>query len=239
MSFEGLRKEFPPEQIGKLPAVYRDGKLKRPALDYVGHAAVTDRLNQEAPNWTYTIDHTFTHDESVYLRGTMTIDGISRVEFGAGDDPKKAISDFIKRGAMRFGVALDLWSKEELLGSGGAVAEMGKDGAASSEQSSPPPSSKTGTTVGPAGGGDSRGAVATDPVGHAGYDGIAKPPPDLPLENRRMAAGKYKGYWYSLMAKKEAAHFLNADDEELGGDFHALAVEWVKLENPEAAELIK
>jgi hypothetical protein len=51
----------------------------------------------------------------------MEVAGIRRYEVGEverpstyGDEAKKAVSDFIKRAAMRFGVALDLWAKEEL-----------------------------------------------------------------------------------------------------------------------------
>ena len=132
---QGLRAAFPPEQIGKLPAT-----AKRPELSYVGHATVTDRLNKEAPDWSYSIspvvvrgtvivegrDRRFVPDETglphvMAVFGSMTVGGVTRQEVGDvesfttyGDELKKAISDFIRRGAMRFGVALDLWSKEDL-----------------------------------------------------------------------------------------------------------------------------
>jgi hypothetical protein len=109
-----LREKFPPEQIGKLPATQ-----KRPALDFVGHAAVTDRLNRVVPDdWTYMIHERFVVDGSCWLFGTFTIGGVSRQEYGDGKDPKEAIGNFIRRGAMRFGVAIDLWSREELEASG-------------------------------------------------------------------------------------------------------------------------
>jgi hypothetical protein len=53
-------------------------------------------------------------DGEFWVRGTMTIGGITRVEFGDGSNPKEAIGNFIRRGAMRFGVAIDLWAREEL-----------------------------------------------------------------------------------------------------------------------------
>jgi hypothetical protein len=106
---KALREPFPPEQIGKLPASQR-----RPALDFVGHAAVTQRLNDAAPGWFYTVDELFSMGSICWIRGTMTIGGVSRIEYGDGDDPKDAIGNFIRRGAMRFGVALDLWSRQEL-----------------------------------------------------------------------------------------------------------------------------
>jgi len=116
-----LRKPFPPHLISKLPAT-----SKRPALDYVGHAAVTDRLNHAAPDWTYTVEPVTVVDGGgtphvVAVLGTLTVGGVSRTEAGAvdsfssyGQELKEAISDFIRRGAMRFGVALDLWAKEDL-----------------------------------------------------------------------------------------------------------------------------
>jgi hypothetical protein len=109
-AYAALRRPFPKEQIGKLPSTSR-----RPALDYVGHAAVTDRLNTVVPDdWFYTVDELLTVGSDVWIRGTFTLCGISRVEYGDGKDPKEALGNFIRRGAMRFGVAIDLWSREEL-----------------------------------------------------------------------------------------------------------------------------
>jgi hypothetical protein len=157
-----LRKPFPKEQIGKLPATQ-----KRPALDYVGHAPVTQRLNEAAPDWTYSIERVevrgtiqrdgderrFVTDPDglphvIAVFGTMTIGGVSRQEVGEvdsfstyGNELKNAISDFIRRGAMRFGVALDLWSKEDLTSeshNGGASTEIRTEGAGAQ---APPPAS--------------------------------------------------------------------------------------------------
>jgi hypothetical protein len=99
---------FDRKQISKLPATE-----KRPALDYVNHAHVTNRLNQYAPDWSYTLDEMFTQGGECWVRGTMTILGASRVEFGTGKNPLEATSHFIRRAAMRFGVATDLWAKED------------------------------------------------------------------------------------------------------------------------------
>jgi hypothetical protein len=110
VDLQALREPFPKEQIGKLPATN-----KRPALDFVGHAAVTDRLNTVLGlDWSYTVDELFAIEGTVWIRGTMTVLGCSRVEYGDGDDAKEAVSKFIRRAAMRFGVAIDLWSREEL-----------------------------------------------------------------------------------------------------------------------------
>lgn len=116
-----LREPFERKLIAKLPAT-----AKRPALDYVNHAVVTDRLNRYAPGWSYDVEPMIVQGADnlphvIAVFGAMTIWGVSRQEVGAVDQPsaygqelKEAISDFIRRGAMRFGVAIDLWSKQDL-----------------------------------------------------------------------------------------------------------------------------
>lgn len=101
-----LREKFPDEMIGKLP---KAGIF----LDYVGHAAVTDRLLQVDPDWTWE----YLPDYPVWDGGMwimLTVGGVSRPGFGDGKNPKEWISDAIRNAAMRFGVALDLWSKQDL-----------------------------------------------------------------------------------------------------------------------------
>lgn len=109
-----LRKPFPPESVGKLP---KGGTL----LDYVGHAAVTDRLLTVDPEWSwdflaYTPDgHPITKDSEGNLWIKLTICGVTRIGVGDGKNAKERIGDAIRNGAMRFGVALDLWAKENLV----------------------------------------------------------------------------------------------------------------------------
>lgn len=114
-----LREPFPASAIGKLPK----GGMQ---LDYVGHAAVTDRLLDVDAEWKWEPDRD-EHgrwDVQVYgndavLTGTLTVCGVTRPCVGtasakAFDLHKQLQSDAIRNGAMRFGVALDLWSKEDL-----------------------------------------------------------------------------------------------------------------------------
>lgn len=147
---EALRKPFPPETIGKLPRVTckdcsdknkqcsKHQKAKCAVcsafistqhihLDYVGHAAVTDRLLAVDPFWNWepyafdsngqpVIDRS---GSEAYLWVKLTILGVTRPAVGTAPTqsfelPKQLISDAIRNGAMRFGVALDLWSKEDL-----------------------------------------------------------------------------------------------------------------------------
>lgn len=98
-------------------------------LDYVGHADVTDRLLSVDPAWTWkpmgkTPDgsiafHRNAGGQAVGLSIELTVLGVTRpgygsVEPGAFDAEKQLIGDALRNAAMRFGVALNLWSKSEL-----------------------------------------------------------------------------------------------------------------------------
>lgn len=127
-----LRAPFPKDVVGKLPKPYKRDSPKGqcrecggyhglPAahLDYVGHAAVTDRLLSVDPEWSWepmgltpeglpALDR----DGNLWIR--LTVNGHTRPGVGDGSSMKERIGDAIRNAAMRFGVALDLWSKEEL-----------------------------------------------------------------------------------------------------------------------------
>lgn len=127
-----LREPFPAAFIGKLPKPTKadnpKGKCSEcggwhglPAvhLDYVGHAAVTDRLLQVDPAWTwkplaFTPEGLPALDRVGNLWIKLTISGVTRLGVGDGKNAKECIGDAIRNAAMRFGVALDLWAKEDL-----------------------------------------------------------------------------------------------------------------------------
>jgi len=137
-----LRDPFPPEQIGKLPKPLRKDSQKGrcsecggyhglPAihLDYVGHAALTARLLDVDPLWNW---EPFALDErglpaiverngqaELWIRLTvagMTRDGVGTAQTGKTEVSKELIGDALRNAAMRFGCALELWSKEDLAG---------------------------------------------------------------------------------------------------------------------------
>jgi hypothetical protein len=108
-----LRAPFPKSSIGKLP---KGGAM----LDYVGHAGVTDRLLAVDPEWSWeplALDEQGLprYDVKGGLWIRLTICGVTRLGYGDGPDPKQRIGDAIRNAAMRFGVALDLWAKEDLV----------------------------------------------------------------------------------------------------------------------------
>ena len=108
-----LRKPFPKESVGRLP---KGGAM----LDYVGHAAVTDRLLSVDPHWAWepfalTPEGLPALDKSGNLWIRLTIAGVTRIGVGDGKNAKEVVGDAIRNAAMRFGVALDLWAKENLV----------------------------------------------------------------------------------------------------------------------------
>jgi hypothetical protein len=113
-----LREPFPKSAIGKMPKAGLQ-------LDYVGHAAVTQRLLEVDPTWTWqpagiNDNGLPAFDERGGLWITLTVCGVTRYGYGEpmGQDPhdkvKGAIGNAIRNAAMRFGVALDLWAKEDI-----------------------------------------------------------------------------------------------------------------------------
>lgn len=116
-----LRLPFPENQISKLP---KHGTY----LSYVGHAALTDRLLDADPNWSWepmAVDPMglpmFDSTGGLWIR--LTVCGVTRIGYGhaaekKGMDPgnreKEVIGDALRNAAMRFGAALDLWHKGEL-----------------------------------------------------------------------------------------------------------------------------
>jgi hypothetical protein len=141
-----LRVPFPEHQISKLPKPTKAqteqvkanfkvgircticGAWHHPDvihLDYVGHAALTDRLLDADPNWFWeplalgpnglpAIDG----DGGMWIK--LTVCGVTRLGYGdaqgktGGDAMKERIGDALRNAAMRFGAALDLWHKGDL-----------------------------------------------------------------------------------------------------------------------------
>jgi hypothetical protein len=148
---ELLREPFPKHQIGSLPKptkeqteiVKKDYKQgircdickgwhhpKVVHLDYVGHAALTDRLLDADPLWSwepvaYNEKGLPAFDETGGLWIKLIVCGHTRLGYGhaeksnfkeIGSREKEVIGDAIRNAAMRFGAALDLWHKGDLHG---------------------------------------------------------------------------------------------------------------------------
>jgi hypothetical protein len=94
-------------------------------LDYVGHAALTDRLLDCDPTWNWEPQARDEFglpllDRNGGLWINLTVCGVTRPGYGdadgktGGNAVKEAIGDAMRNAAMRFGAALDLWHKGDL-----------------------------------------------------------------------------------------------------------------------------
>ena len=169
-----VREPFPAHQISKLPKETKKQREEREAdrgrgvsctvcggwhhknavhLDYVGHAALTDRLLDCDDEWSWEPmalrDGLPAFDATGGLWIKLTVDGVSRLGYGhaaakpqmdPGAREKEVIGDALRNAAMRFGAALDLWHKGDL-----HVSPDGENGEA---ESAAPPSAviQTATT---------------------------------------------------------------------------------------------
>src|SRR5665647_3302969 len=93
-NWAALRKAFPAGTVGKLP---KGGAM----LDYVGHAAVTDRLLTVDPEWNWEPLSTNElglpmYDAQGGLWIKLTVLGVTRLGYGDGPDPKQRIGDAIR-----------------------------------------------------------------------------------------------------------------------------------------------
>ena len=142
---ELLREPFPAHQISRLPKPTANQTTEVKAdfkkgirclqcgawhhkdvvhLDYVGHAALTDRLLDCDPLWNWepmgvdAFGQPAFSSQGLWIR--LTVCGVTRLGFGDAQDKKgpnaikEMIGDALRNAAMRFGAALDLWHKGDL-----------------------------------------------------------------------------------------------------------------------------
>lgn len=137
---EALRAPFDKSVIGKLPrATTKDGPKSKCNtcgayiqqhihIDYVGHAAVRDRLLNVDLEWNWEpvawdddgmpkpVRNSAGGPIGLWIK--LTVAGVTRLGYGSTepmpDAMKVLIGDALRNAAMSFGVALDLWTKDEL-----------------------------------------------------------------------------------------------------------------------------
>lgn len=115
---KALRGKMPENLVSKFPANAGANANK----EYAGHAAVTDRLLEVDPEWTWKFlgDGTPIFDDVGGIWIELTVCGVTRIGYGfperlkGGNAIKEAIGDAIRNAAMRFGVGLEFWFKGDL-----------------------------------------------------------------------------------------------------------------------------
>lgn len=111
-----LRKNVDPHLV-RQRAGRRDRNGHIHMVEYVEWHTVADILDETAPNWAHTVKDIRAIGEIVTVTVAITIDGVTREGIGTGKTTnetgiKKAEHDALKRAAVKFGIARELYKKE-------------------------------------------------------------------------------------------------------------------------------
>ena len=111
-----LRKHVDPNLVRQREG-WRDRNGNVRTVDYIEWHTVADILDETAPNWEHTIKDIRTFGDVLAVTVAITINGITREGIGTGNANnemgiKKAEHDALKRAAVKFGIARDLYKKE-------------------------------------------------------------------------------------------------------------------------------
>ena len=121
-----LRKNVDPKLV-KQREGWRDRNGHVQMVDYVEWHTVADILDEKAPDWSHTVKDIRQVGDIMTVTVAITIDGITREGIGTGTAEselgiKKAEHDALKRAAVKFGIARDLYKREsEVIERDGAV----------------------------------------------------------------------------------------------------------------------
>lgn len=93
----------------------RQGNLHM--VEYVEWHAVADILDRVVPNWSHSVRNVVQIGDMVAVTAAITIDGVTREGVGTGTAEsemgiKKAEHDALKRAAVKFGIARELYQRE-------------------------------------------------------------------------------------------------------------------------------
>jgi hypothetical protein len=111
-----LRKTVDPDLIRQRAGRRdRDGNVHM--VDYVEWHTVADILDETAPNWSHTVKNICPIGNIITVTVAITINGITREGIGTGNaitetGIKKAEHDALKRAAVKFGIARELYKRE-------------------------------------------------------------------------------------------------------------------------------
>lgn len=114
---------------------WRDRNGNTHYVDYVEWHTVADILDQTAPSWTHTVKDIKQIGDIMTVTVAITIDGVTREGIGTGVANtelgiKKAEHDALKRAAVKFGIARELYRKEsDVIEREGAVPVQQQDSA--------------------------------------------------------------------------------------------------------------
>ncbi|MCI0338627.1 MAG: RAD52 family DNA repair protein [Acidobacteria bacterium] len=113
---EGIKKEDIKQREG-----WRDRNGKTHFVDYVEWHTVADLLDKLVPKWSHRVRRIIQIGQFVAATASITINGVTREGIGTGSADsetgiKKAEHDALKRAAVKFGIARDLYREEDKVG---------------------------------------------------------------------------------------------------------------------------
>lgn len=111
-----LKKHVNPNLV-KQREGWRDRNGNVQMVDYVEWHTVADILDETAPNWAHAVKDIRQIGDLMTVTVAITIDGVTREGIGTGLAQsemgiKKAEHDALKRAAVKFGIARELYKKE-------------------------------------------------------------------------------------------------------------------------------
>jgi hypothetical protein len=101
-------------------------------VEYVEWHTVADILDRVAPTWSHAVRDVKQVGDIVAVTAAITIDGVTREGVGTGTAEsemgiKKAEHDALKRAAVKFGIARELYQREsEVIEKQGAAPQAGQ-----------------------------------------------------------------------------------------------------------------
>jgi len=132
-TLQELRRNVDPKLV-KQREGWRDRNGNVQTVDYVEWHTVADILDDVAPHWTHTVKNIEQIGDIMTVTVAITIDGVTREGIGTGNAHnemgiKKAEHDALKRAAVKFGIARDLYKKEsDVIERDGSLASHDDDG---------------------------------------------------------------------------------------------------------------
>ncbi|HZT60712.1 MAG TPA: Rad52/Rad22 family DNA repair protein [Pyrinomonadaceae bacterium] len=110
---------------------WRDRQGNQHMVEYVEWHTVADILDRVAPTWSHSVRGIVQIGDMVAVTAAITIDGVTREGVGTGNAEnetgiKKAEHDALKRAAIKFGIARELYQREsEIIETQGAGPQPG------------------------------------------------------------------------------------------------------------------
>ncbi len=111
-----LRQPIDPKLV-KTREGWKDRAGNTHFVEYVEWHTVADLLDRLTPTWSHSVRNIVQIGETVAVTAAITIDGVTREGVGTGTADnetgiKKAEHDALKRAAIKFGIARELYQRE-------------------------------------------------------------------------------------------------------------------------------